>query len=119
MFRKLLSLLLFCAAPFTGMAQTLITITDADLTAGETYVWTSDNEYLLDGVVFVEEGSELHIEPGTVVRGAEGQGNGASALVITRGAKIFAEGTADDPIIFTAQEDDGTLTADDRGLWGG
>ncbi|CAN5206436.1 hypothetical protein BH23BAC3_BH23BAC3_32080 [soil metagenome] len=116
---KILTLLIFCSVPFIGMAQDLITITDADLEAGETYVWTSDNEYLLDGIVFVEEGAELYIEPGTTVRGAIGQGNDASALVITRGAKIFAEGTASNPVIFTAEEDDGTLTSDDRGLWGG
>ncbi|WP_340104954.1 T9SS type A sorting domain-containing protein [Rhodohalobacter sp. 8-1] len=105
--------------PFTGIAQNLITITDSDLEAGETYVWTSDNEYLLDGVVFVEDGAELYIEPGTIVRGGTGQGNNASALVITRGAKIFAEGTASNPVIFTAEEDDGTLGLNDRGLWGG
>lgn len=119
MLKQLLSLSILCALPLLGTAQNLITINDADLVAGEVYTWTSDNEYLISGVVFVEEGSELHIEPGTIIRGAEGQGNNASALVITRGAKIFAEGTAEKPIIFTAQEDDGTLTANDRGLWGG
>lgn len=40
---------------------------------------------------------------------------------ITRGAQIFAEGTASDPITFTADEDVlfGTATESDRGLWGG
>lgn len=119
MTKQILMLSFVLLLPFTGIAQNLITITDTDLEAGETYVWTSDNEYLLDGVVFVEEGAELYIEPGTIVRGAIGQGNDASALVVTRGAKIFAEGTANNPVIFTAEEDDGTLTSDDRGLWGG
>jgi hypothetical protein len=119
MIKKLLMLSVLLLLPYFGVAQNLITITDSDLEAGETYVWTSDNEYLLDGVVFVEEGAELYIEPGTIVRGATGQGNDASALVITRGAKIFAEGTASNPVIFTAEEDDGTLSLNDRGLWGG
>jgi hypothetical protein len=117
--KKIIFITCILCFPFAGFAQNLTTITDADLEPGETYVWTSDNEYLLDGIVFVEEGAELYIEPGTVVRGAIGSGNDASALVITRGAKIFAEGFADNPVIFTAEEDDGTLTSDDRGLWGG
>ena len=56
-------------------------------------------------LVFVEEGETLTIEPGTVIKGKPGQGADASALIVARGAKIFAEGTADAPIIFTAEED--------------
>jgi hypothetical protein len=67
----------------------------------------------------LEAGGKLFIEPGTVIKGAEGTGNEASGLVIARGAQIFAEGTADNPIIFTSVLDDGTLTYSDRGLWGG
>ena len=48
-------------------------------------------------------------------------GNDAAALVITRGAKINAAGTAEKPIIFTSELDNlnGNLTARDVGLWGG
>jgi hypothetical protein len=44
-----------------------------------------------------------------------------SYVRIARGSQIFAEGTADAPIIFTADEDaiGGTATESDRGLWGG
>ncbi|MEM9847512.1 MAG: T9SS C-terminal target domain-containing protein, partial [Bacteroidota bacterium] len=105
-------------------AQNVITITDADLGA-ETVTWTNDNIYLLDGFVFLEEGGELTIEAGTVIKGKEQptSSDNASALIITRGAKIFANGTEDAPIIFTAEIDDTNisddLTPNDRGLWGG
>ena len=103
-----------------SMAQTTVNVTDATL-GSDKYYWTADNEYVLDGIVFLEDGGELYIEPGTVIKGAEGTGSLASGLVITKGAKIFAEGTADNPIIFTSVLDDGTLTnaVEDRGLWGG
>ena len=104
-------------------SQTVVTITDADLVGGQTYNWTNDNTYVLDGPVFLEEGGRLNIEAGTVVRGKPNQGDVASALIITRGAQIFAEGTADNPIIFTAEDDDvndpGDFLSEDRGEWGG
>jgi hypothetical protein len=98
-----------------------IQVTDADIT-GST-LWTAENEYVLNGLVFVEEGETLTIEPGTVIKGKPGQGAEASALVVARGGKIFAEGTAEAPIIFTAESDDVNDPEDfgstDRGLWGG
>jgi len=116
-----LSFFLFCA--FLTGAQHVVTVTDADLNG--TTTWTSDNEYLLDGFVFLEEGT-LTIEAGTVIKGKETPttGDNASALIITTGAKIHAVGTADHPIVFTAEDDDLSDPADldvklDRGLWGG
>ena len=98
-----------------------IQITDADISRNTT--WTANNQYVLNGLVFVEEGETLTIEPGTVIKGKPGQGAEASALVVARGGKIFAEGTAEAPIIFTAEADDASDPEDfgstDRGLWGG
>ncbi|GJM32474.1 MAG: hypothetical protein DHS20C18_14750 [Saprospiraceae bacterium] len=106
-------------------AQT-ITVRDGDLLGGQSYVWTSDKTYLLDGFVFLEEGGTLTIEPGTVIKGKETPSSNdlASTLIITRGAKIIANGTASQPIIFTAEtdnldENDPLLFPEDRGLWGG
>ena len=100
-----------------------IDVTDADIPAGANVEWTADNEYVLNGLVFVGEGSSLTIQPGTVVKGKPGQGENASALVVARGGKIFAAGTADKPIIFTAEADDvsnpNDLPLNARGLWGG
>ncbi len=83
--------------------------------------WTADNEYVLTGYVFVTNGATLTIAPGTVVKGAVSSGAGAAALIITRNAKIMAEGTADKPIIFTSSLDnlDGSLGTNRKGLWGG
>ena len=88
-----------------------------------TNTWYQTNEYVLNGPIYVLEGGVLNIEAGTVVKGKPGGTNDASALYITRGAKIFAEGTRTKPIIFTAEQDDvtdpGDLNIYARGLWGG
>lgn len=95
------------------------------ISANET--WTADRIYILGGRVIVEEGVTLTIEPGTIIKGKEGTGSLASALIISRGAKIMAEGTADKPIIFTSILDDiavgqkigTTLSKTDNETWGG
>jgi hypothetical protein len=104
-------------------SQGEITVTDADIPAGSSVYWTADHTYLLDGRVFVNDGAVLHIEAGTVIKGKPGTGENASALIVARGGKIYAEGTADRPIIFTAEADDITnpsdLAYDLNGQWGG
>ena len=104
------------------LAAADITVTDADMqAAGSSVSWTSDNVYILDGFVFVGDGQTLTIEAGTVIKGKPGQEENASALIVARGGKIMANGTAADPIIFTAQADDleGSVAPQARGLWGG
>ncbi|GAB5408043.1 MAG: hypothetical protein BalsKO_04080 [Balneolaceae bacterium] len=78
----------------TVFAQNRVVITDADLVGDTDYYWTSDNIYELDKLVFLESGSRLFIEPGTRIEGSTGSNLDASALVITRGAQIFAEGNS-------------------------
>jgi hypothetical protein len=125
MFYKLKFLFLIFAASSAGLAQNVITVVDNDIAPGQTYNMTADKIYMLDGFVFVEEGAVLNIEPGTVIKGKEtpSTGDNASALIIAQGGKIFASGTAEHPIIFTAENDDlndpEDLTSADRGLWGG
>lgn len=95
------------------------------ITADET--WTADQIYTLTGKVVVDNGATLTIEPGTIIKGTEGTGSLASALLIARGSKINACGTADAPIIFTSELDNieigqtaGTnLDETLNGLWGG
>ncbi len=105
-------------------AATLDTINDAEMSAmtADTIWWGNDTTYFLDGFVFVNSGKTLVIEAGTIIKGLSGQGNNASALIVARGAKIIAEGTASAPIIFT-YADDGNggagTAATQRGLWGG
>jgi hypothetical protein len=74
--------------------------------------------------VYVLDGAELRIEPGTVVKGVPGTTSGNFGnLFICQGGKLIAEGTPQNPIIFTAEEDDVTdptdLGPDDTQLWGG
>src|SRR5690554_2675409 len=68
--------------------------------------WTSDNVYQLGGRIVVEDGATLTIEPGTIVNGEAGTGINATALLIARGGKLMAEGTASEPIIFTSVADE-------------
>ena len=107
----------------TGLMATLnaqVTITDDGSGTGTT-TWTSDNVYVLDGFVFVNDGDVLTIEPGTVIKGKSGSGADASALVVARGGQIQANGTADAPIVFTFEADalDGSTPYNVRGQWGG
>jgi hypothetical protein len=95
------------------------------ITANQT--WTEDNIYELAGRVIVGDGVTLTINAGTVVKGREGQGINASVLMVARGGKLNAIGTAAKPIIMTSVLDNimpgqvsGTIfNEDDRGKWGG
>jgi hypothetical protein len=115
------SLLALLGAP-AGLFAADIVVTSS-LTANTT--WTRNNVYILDTKIFVEAGALLTIEPGTVIKGrAKANPADATALVITRGARISANGTVAAPIIFTAESDNMStsspnLTESDRGLWGG
>ncbi len=96
--------------------------TDATMeAAGNEVIWTSENVYILDGFVFVNDGQTLTIEAGTVIKGKPGQEENASALIVAKGGKIMANGSAEAPIIFTAEADDlaGSVADEATGLWGG
>lgn len=97
---------------------------DFDATNNTLYFYKA-NQYTIEGLVYVPSGVTLDIEEGTVIKAKEltGDDDGATALIITRGAMINAEGTADEPIIMTAFDDDvdnpSDLDGSDNGLWGG
>ncbi|MCG8605635.1 T9SS type A sorting domain-containing protein [bacterium] len=81
-------------------------ITDGDIPRESRVTFDSDTTYILSGAVFVDSAAVLTIEPGTIIKAETGDGNQASALVVTRYGQIFAEGTADRPIIMTSVDDD-------------
>ncbi len=116
-------ILVILSISISGYGQSRI-ISDSVLDTAS-YLWSKDTIYFLDGFVFLEAGGELTIEAGTVIKGLNQPSNDdiASALIITKGAKINAIGTADKPIIFTAELDDindnSDLLVSDKGLWGG
>lgn len=114
-------LAVFILNAFCLSGQTTVVVTDADLQGGETYQWTADNTYLLDGLVYLEKGSVLNIEAGTVIRGLETPSDETqvfSALIINKEASINAIGEVCNPIIFTSENDD-FVEQQQAGRWGG
>lgn len=101
------------------------TVVEGNITSNTT--WNADKIYELKGKVIVKSGYTLTIEAGTIIKGQEGTDVNATALIVERGAKINANGTASKPIIFTSILDNiaigqlaGTnLTETDAGKWGG
>lgn len=112
--------------PIKGKVDADSVVTVSGLITKDT-LWTADKKWILSGKVAIGEGAVLTIDPGTIIMGQEGTEANASALIIARGGKIMANGTADKPIIFTSIADNikigeqsGTnLTEKDAGLWGG
>lgn len=94
--------------PVTG--DGVVTV-NADITTATT--WKADKIYLLKGNVFVTSNATLTIEPGTIIKGDKAT---KGALIVTRGAKIQAVGTADKPIVFTSNVASGGRS---QGDWGG
>lgn len=89
--------------------------------------WETGKVYVLAGRITVTSGATLTIQPGVVVKGQVGSGANATALIIARGGKINAAGTATQPIIFTTVADEiipGQVASPNleptlEGLWGG
>ncbi|MDF7800803.1 hypothetical protein P4C99_15115 [Pontiellaceae bacterium B1224] len=88
--------------------------------------WTQDNVYNLTQQIFVRSGATLTIKEGTLIQSTSGVGG---SLAVSRGAKIYVEGTQDEPVIMTSTADDlvnwheganewGNLTIMGRGLVG-
>jgi hypothetical protein len=63
--------------------------------------WTKDKTYRLRGYVYVTNNATLTIDAGTKIVSNK---DSAGVLVIYRGAKINATGTAAEPIVFTSNE---------------
>lgn len=95
----------------TNYPAPTVTIPAGEITQNTT--WTKDNVYLLDGWVYVVDGVTLTIEPGTIIRGSKAN---KGSLIIEPGAKIIANGTKEQPIIFTSNEPAGQRNYGD---WGG
>ncbi len=111
---KLLTLATFLCiglSAFVTNAQiTVVTIQDSISTDTK---WTSNKQYFLKGYVYVTAGTTLTIEPGTIIKGDK---NSKGSLIIERGAKIMAKGTASNPIVFTSNQAVGNRSYGD---WGG
>jgi len=76
-------------------------------------VFSAANYYVLRGVVIIPAGSTLTIQPGTVVVGETAT---IGTMLIERGGRLVADGTAAQPIVFTSDQPVGGRA---RGDWGG
>ncbi|MGB3949003.1 MAG: T9SS type A sorting domain-containing protein [Bacteroidia bacterium] len=87
------------------------TTVSTDITSNTT--WTTGTIVLLQNKIFVKNSAVLTIEPGVIIRGDKAT---QGSLIITRGSKIVAQGTANNPIVFTSSEAAGARA---EGDWGG
>ena len=85
--------------PSTGQVITV----SGDITADTK--WYAQAKYLLSGFVYVKNNATLTIEAGTLIRGVS---NTKATLIIERGSKIIAAGTASKPIVFTSDKPAGS-----------
>ena len=69
--------------------------------------------YLLKGWVYIANGAELTIEPGSVIKGDK---QTKASLICERGGKLIAKGSDKEPIVFTSEEAAGNRKPGD---WGG
>ena len=83
----------------------------APITADQT--WTADKIYIITNFVYVRSGVTVTIQPGTIIRGDK---LSKGTLIFEPGSKINAQGTADNPIIFTSNLAPGLRNLGD---WGG
>lgn len=74
---------------------------------------SKNKRYLLRGFVNVNPPAVLTIQAGTIIYGEK---SSKGTLIINRGAKIIADGTPTEPIVFTSQESHGNRGPGD---WGG
>jgi len=100
------------APPVTvpGIDKPVVVVTN-EVTGNET--WVNTNYYVLRGAVFVRDGATLNIQAGTKVIG-ESWSNGT--LIVSRGGRLNAIGTASQPIVMTSDQPVGGRA---RGDWGG
>jgi len=103
--------------PSDGAEFTTTTLADGTIqiegNTGSDYTFESSKSYLLTGFVYVDSGATLTIQPGTIIRGDK---TSKGTLIIRRGGKINANGTAQSPIVFTSDKEPGSRNPGD---WGG
>jgi hypothetical protein len=106
--KKLLYAIAVSATIFTGCSkddddQPIIKVPvqgeiTGNITANRTLAF---GNYTLKGLVKIQSGVTLTIEPGSTF--TADQADGEDGLVVLNGGKLIANGTADEPIVFTAK----------------
>ena len=93
----------------TGVNSPFKAVT-GDITANT--IWFRDTIYTMNGYVYVKNGATLTIQSGTIIKGGANKGT----LIITRNGNINANGTRNQPIVFTSDKAIGSRAPGD---WGG
>lgn len=83
----------------------------SDITTNTT--WATGTIVSLQNKIYVKNNAVLTIQPGVIIRGDKAT---QGTLLIAKGSKIIAQGTASSPIIFTSGEAVGSRA---EGDWGG
>ncbi|MBL8844043.1 MAG: hypothetical protein JNL90_21140 [Planctomycetes bacterium] len=101
-------------AGISGRAHAAEILVTADITTSTT--WTANNTYNLQQQIYVRPGATLTIQAGTLIISDTGVGG---SLAVCNGAQIFANGTQEEPVIFTSKADQATWTGGDpkTGTW--
>lgn len=102
--------------PIETSAKQTITLQNGAVISGvykNTVLNVPEGNFTLKGYVFFEEGSEINIAAGATIKSDVAD---KGALIIERGAKINAMGTAAKPIVFTSGKAVGSRLPGD---WGG
>ena len=94
--------------------ETQDVILEGEITSDMTLKAADNN--LLRGFVYVTDGVTLTIEPGTVIKGEK---SSKGSLIVERGGKLIAEGTAEKPIVFTSDQPKVSFCGDDSFEWFG
>jgi len=110
--KRILMILFLVLAGIKSSAQVPL---EGDITSDLTL--SASNTYLLKGFVRVQPGAALTIEPGTVIYG---ENSSQGTLIIKPGGKIIADGTQENPIVFTSEFNrEGSSESPSYGDWGG
>lgn len=84
---------------------------EGELVAGEVATLDPSQTYMLTGSFVVQDGAELTIPAGTVIKASGGT---SSYIAVAQGGKIFINGTATDPVVMTS-----SASSPAQGDWGG
>lgn len=72
---------------------------------------SADKEYFINGPLIIEDGASLTIPAGTHIKARKGF---SSYILVLQGGKIFVNGTAEKPVVMTADSPNAQ-----QGYWGG
>jgi hypothetical protein len=69
--------------------------------------------YLLKGWVYINDGASVTIPAGTIIKGDK---ETKAAIIVRKGGKLIAQGSASEPVVFTSNQPKGSRLPGD---WGG